>query len=60
MSNFIAPANVKDVLWERFAPSIPSLFARGIELAGRAVAGEGSRHAPARRILARNDPIKRP
>jgi hypothetical protein len=23
-------------LWERFAPSIPSLFARGIELAGRA------------------------
>jgi aminoglycoside phosphotransferase (APT) family kinase protein len=25
-----------DILWERFAPSISSLFARGIELAGRA------------------------
>jgi len=28
----------RDALWERFAPSIPFLFARGIELAGRATA----------------------
>jgi hypothetical protein len=28
----------RDELWERFAPSIPFLFARGIELAERAAA----------------------
>lgn len=32
-----------DALWERFAPSIPLLFARGIELAERARHPEGSR-----------------
>ncbi len=31
----------EDVLWERFAPSIPLLFARGIELAGRAIPEKG-------------------
>lgn len=32
-----------DDLWERFAPSIPYLFARAIELAGRAADGSSSR-----------------
>jgi aminoglycoside phosphotransferase (APT) family kinase protein len=32
-----------DSLWERFAPSISLLFARGIELAGRAQSGSSSR-----------------
>ena len=30
------PRDISDALWERFAPSIPFLFARGIELAERA------------------------
>ena len=35
----------QDALWERFAPSIPRLFARGLELAGRAALPDPKKRA---------------